>query len=146
MFDCKFILNLSFMKKVLLFQSSCFFFVFFGVFFSVVDILPSANFTESYIQNGCFWFLYFFTWVITKGATKFHFTHYLRVVIILFRTGLYKSALSTSSFGKTRFLSFCFFVFCVSVFCFLVFLSIFCTWKKLNNICIIREYDQSRSF
>ena len=42
-----------------------------------------------------------------KGATKLYFIHYLHVVIILFSTGLCKSALSTYSFGKTRFSSFC---------------------------------------
>ena len=42
-----------------------------------------------------------------KGATKLYFMHYVRVVIILFSTGLCKSALSTYSFGKTRFSSFC---------------------------------------
>ena len=50
-----------------------------------------------------------------KGATKLHFTDYSRVVIILFSTGLYKSAFSTYSFGKTRFSSFCVLVFRVSV-------------------------------
>ena len=30
-----------------------------------------------------------------KGATKLYFTHYIRVVIILFNTSLYKSAIST---------------------------------------------------
>ena len=52
-------------------------------------------------------------WV--KGATKLYFMYYLRVVIILFRTGLYKSAFSTYDFGETSFSSFCFLVFRVSV-------------------------------
>ena len=38
-----------------------------------------------------------------KGATKLYFTHYSCVVIILFNTGLYKSAFSISSFGKLVF-------------------------------------------
>ena len=50
-----------------------------------------------------------------KGATKFYFMYYSRVVIILFSTGLYKSAFSTCSFGKTSFSSFCVLVFHVSV-------------------------------
>ena len=54
-------------------------------------------------------------WRIVNGATKLYFIHYLRVVIILFSTGLYKSTFSTYSFGKTRFLSFCVLVFGVSV-------------------------------
>ena len=41
-----------------------------------------------------------------KGATKLHFMHYSRVVIILFSAGLCKSAFCTYSFGKTRFSSF----------------------------------------
>ena len=35
-----------------------------------------------------------------KRAAKLYFTHYSYVVIILFSTGLQKSALSTNSFGK----------------------------------------------
>ena len=50
-----------------------------------------------------------------KGAMKLYFMYYSRVVIILFSTGLYKSAFSTYSFGKTRFSSFCVLVFRVSV-------------------------------
>ena len=50
-----------------------------------------------------------------KGATKLYFMYYSCVVIILFSTGLYKSAFSTCSFGKTRFSSFCVLVFRVSV-------------------------------
>ena len=49
-----------------------------------------------------------------KGAMKLYFMYYSRVVIILFSTGLYKSAFSTYSFGKTRFSSFCVLVFRVS--------------------------------
>ena len=41
--------------------------------------------------------------------------YYFRVVIILFSTGLYKSAFSTYDFGKTSFLSFFVLVFGVSV-------------------------------
>ena len=37
---------------------------------------------------------------LVKGATKLYFTHYSYVVIILFSTGLYKSAFSTDSFGN----------------------------------------------
>ena len=47
-----------------------------------------------------------------KRATKFNLMHYLGVVIILFSTGLYKSAFSTCSFDKTRFSSFTFYFFC----------------------------------
>ena len=50
-----------------------------------------------------------------KGATKLYFMFYFRVVIILFSTGLYKSAFSTYDFGKTSFSSFCVLVFRVSV-------------------------------
>ena len=45
---------------------------------------------------------------LLKGATKFYFMYYLRVVSILFSTGLYNSAFSTYYFGKTKFLSFMF--------------------------------------
>ena len=41
-----------------------------------------------------------------KGALKLYFMYYLRVVSVLFSTGLYKCAFSTYSFGKTRFSSF----------------------------------------
>ena len=66
-----------------------------------------------------------------KGATKLlHVAHYSCVVIILFNTGLYKSAFSTDSFGK---LVFCFSApFCV--------MSIRCNLHKLYNICIITVY------
>ena len=50
-----------------------------------------------------------------KGATKLHFMFYFRVVIILFSTGLYKSAFSAYDFGKTNFSSFC--VLAFSCFC-----------------------------
>ena len=48
----------------------------------------------------CSWW-YGFLWF--KGTPKFYFTHYLCVVIILFNTGLCKSAFSTYSFGKLDF-------------------------------------------
>ena len=52
-----------------------------------------------------------------KGATKFYFTHYSRVVITLFNTGLSKSVFSTFSFGKLVFFVFlrflCFLSVCV---------------------------------
>ena len=51
-----------------------------------------------------------------KRATKSYFMYYLRVLIILFSTGLYRSAFSTCSFGKTRFSSFCVLGFRVSVY------------------------------
>ena len=44
-----------------------------------------------------------------KGATKSYFTHYMLVVIILFNTGLYESAISTYSFAKLLFLCFIWF-------------------------------------
>ena len=56
-----------------------------------------------------------------KGATKLYFMHYLRVVIILFSMGLYKSAFSTYCFDKTRFSSFCVLVFHVFAFHFFGF-------------------------
>ena len=52
------------------------------------------------------------------------------MVIILFSTGLYKSAFSTYSFGKTRFSSFCVLVFRVSVS--LAFNFQFCSMLELN--------------
>ena len=52
---------------------------------------------------------------LIKGATKLYFMYYFRVVIILFSTGLYKSAFSTYDFGKTSFSSFCVLVLRVSV-------------------------------
>ena len=63
-----------------------------------------------------------------KGATKLHFMHYLRVVIILLNTGLYKSAFSAYFFCKTRFSFFCFLSIHASislVFSFYYFCSIF---------------------
>ena len=51
-----------------------------------------------------------------------YFIHYSRVIIILFRAGLYKSAFSTYSFVKSRFASF--FVLAFHVFISLVFISI----------------------
>ena len=44
-----------------------------------------------------------------KRATKSYFTHYMLVVIILFNTGLYESAISTYSFAKLLFLCFIWF-------------------------------------
>ena len=38
-----------------------------------------------------------------KAAMKLYFMHYLCVVIILFNTGLYKSAFSPDTFGKLFF-------------------------------------------
>ena len=37
---------------------------------------------------------------LRKRATNYYFTYYSYVVIILFNTGLYKSAFSTDSFEK----------------------------------------------
>ena len=55
--------------------------------------------------------------VISIKATQVstYFLHYLRVVITLFSTGLYKSAFFTYSFGETRFSSFCVLAFYVSI-------------------------------
>ena len=64
-----------------------------------------------------------------KGATKLYFMHYSCVVIILFSTGLCKSAFSTYSFGKTRFSLFCFLVFHVSIS--LVFIFLFCVLNSM---------------
>ena len=50
-----------------------------------------------------------------KRATKLYFMYYFRVVIILFSTGLCKSAFSIYDFGKSSFSFFCVLVFRVSV-------------------------------
>ena len=50
-----------------------------------------------------------FQYLFVKGATKSYFTHYTLVVIILFNTGLYESAISTYSFAKLLFLCFIWF-------------------------------------
>ena len=57
-----------------------------------------------------------------KGAMKFYFMHYLRVVIILFGMDLCKPAFSTYSVGKTRFSSVCFGFSCFYLFGFWFFL------------------------
>ena len=67
-----------------------------------------------------------------KGATKFYFTHYACVVIILFNMGLYKSAFSTDSFGK---LAFCLSVLCQTEFD-ITFIN-FITFA-LNNYCLYK--------
>ena len=51
--------------------------------------------------------------------------YYTRVVIILFRMVLCKSAFYTCSFGKTRFLSLCVLVFCVSLSFYYLFYYLF---------------------
>ena len=48
-----------------------------------------------------------------KGAGKLYFIYYLYVVIILFSTGLYKSAFATYSFGELGYRLSMFFVFSV---------------------------------
>ena len=72
-----------------------------------------------------------------KGAMKLYFMSYLHVVIILFSTGLYKSAFSTYSFAKTRFSSFCVLVSCVSVYLAFNFQFCFMFWieclKRLSK-------------
>ena len=68
-----------------------------------------------------------------KGTTKLYFLYYSRVVIILFSTGLYKSAFSTYFFGKMKFSSFCVLVFRVPVPLACMF-RIECLLKRLNNI------------
>ena len=87
---------------------------------------------------------------VIRRATKLCFMHYSQIVI-LFSTGL--SVFSAYFFSNTRFSSFCvvFVCVCVSVcvclhLLFLNFSFSFLFWKKfhfkrLNNICIIREYD-----
>ena len=50
-----------------------------------------------------------------ENPTKLYFMYYLREVIILLRTGLYKSVFSTYSIGKSWFSTFCILVFRVSV-------------------------------
>ena len=58
-------------------------------------------------------------------STKLYFTHYSCAVIILFNTGLYKSAFSIYSFGKLVFVSF---------WAFLCFLSVMCRiWCNLHK-------------
>ena len=67
-----------------------------------------------------------------KGATKFCFRHYSRVVIILFNIGLCKSAFFTGSFGKL--------VCCSAIFVFLPGLcQIRCNLRELynNNITVV---------
>ena len=62
-----------------------------------------------------------------EGAAKLYFILYFRVVIILFSTGLYKSAFSAYDFGKTSFSSFyvlVFSCFCIFGFQFLVSLYV----------------------
>ena len=69
-----------------------------------------------------------------KGTTKLYFTHYSCAVIILFNTGLSKSAFSTYLFRKLVVLSYC--TFCVYILCIecdVIFLN-------FNNICIIIVY------
>ena len=61
-----------------------------------------------------------------KGAMKLYFMHYLCVVIILFNTGLYKSAFSPDTFGKL--------FFCLSVLFALCW--IWGTLHKHYSICI----------
>ena len=56
-----------------------------------------------YLQLQLLYLQLHFINIFFKGATKFYFTHYLHMVIILFNTGLYKSAFSTFSFGKLAF-------------------------------------------
>ena len=51
----------------------------------------------------------FFLIMTLKGAMKLYFMHYMLVVIILFNTGLFKSAISTYSFAKILFLCFLWF-------------------------------------
>ena len=75
-----------------------------------------------------------------EGATKFNFMYYFRVVIVLFRTGLYKSAFSIYVFGKTSFSFFCVLVFRVSVslgfhFYFCSMFWIQCLLKDLITLC-----------
>ena len=65
-----------------------------------------------------------------KGAAKLHFTHYSYVVIILFNTGLYKSAFCTDSFEKL--------LVCISAL-FTLF-RIRSNLDKLYNICMINVY------
>ena len=48
---------------------------------------------------------------IFKGATKSYFTHYSYLVIIFFKTGLYKCVFFINSFWKNNFLFFCDLVF-----------------------------------
>ena len=64
-----------------------------------------------------------------KGASKFYFAHYSCVVIIVFNTGLYKSAFSLY-FSRKLVLRLCMF----SVF------SIRSHLYRLYNICIIFDY------
>ena len=75
--------------------------------------------------------------ILFNGATKLYFMHYLRVVIILISTGLYKSIFSTYFFGKTRFLYSCVLVFHDSIslaFSVYIFLLSFEFNVILNNV------------
>ena len=73
-----------------------------------------------------------------KGATKSYFTHYSFVVLILFNTGLSKSAFSTNSFRKLFFLRFLSFL---PVMC-----RIWCNLHKLYNICTIFVWSRNLCF
>ena len=72
-------------------------------------------------------------------------THYLHVVVILFSTGVFKSAFYIYSFEKLGF-SVSAFVFHVSVSLVfgsvLYFGSVLCHLKRLSNISIIRKYKR----
>ena len=68
-------------------------------------------------------------------ATKLYFTRWLRVVIILFNTGLSRSAFSTYSLGKLVLVAFLSF----SCLCFLSFLLVLC-FEFNSTICIIIIY------
>ena len=72
-----------------------------------------------------------------------YFMHYSRVVIILFSTGLYKSAFSTYSFGKTRFSFFYVLVFRVSVsLCFCISVVLHCFEFNVLLIDLITLFSQ----
>ena len=78
-----------------------------NLFHSSHQMKPSEKFPSSTLSLVCIQYI--------KRATKLYFMRYLRVVIILFCTGLCKTVFSTCSFGKTRFSSFCVLVFRVTV-------------------------------
>ena len=96
--------------------------ILYGNHFILRQIIPVAN--EPRDVN-----IYEYAADVVKGASKFQFipfVNYFPVVIILFSTGLYKSAFCAYFFGKTRFSSFWVVFFHVSI-SFIFSFSFFCS-------------------
>ena len=79
-------------------------------------------------------------WNITlnEGATKLYFIHCLHVFIVLFSTGLYKSAFSTYTFGN---LGFCSSIFWFFMFLYLWFLAFIFLFYVLNSMSFLIMLD-----